>query len=96
MFSANIERLEQNAKTGFRITVEGADVLDRYAFDFVFPSCYSHEVPPYNSNHPAYMTYHRRVFKAAADTASISFTDADAPPGEVTAFNFVQVQPYHE
>ena len=95
MFSANIESMDRNDPAGLEIAIDGVDAMEPLAFDYVFPSSYSHDVPPFNKDHPAYITYHRRVFKAKTDTAQLTLSDRGAPTGQITAFNFVQVQPYH-
>lgn len=95
MYSANIEHLDQKEPSGLAIAIDNVELLDSYTFDFVFPSSYAHVVPPYDSSHPAHMTFHRRVFRATGDTATLVLTDEAAKPGNRTAFNFVQIQPYH-
>ncbi|NUM54575.1 MAG: hypothetical protein HUU46_13090 [Candidatus Hydrogenedentes bacterium] len=95
MFSANIEHLNENSASELDVSIANAEVINRYSFDYVFASNYAHEVPPYNRDHPAYMTYHRRVFRATSGSAVVLLSDQDAPPGHVTAVNFVQVQPFH-
>lgn len=99
--SADLQRLECAEKTTLTIGVDKADTLSEYGFQCIFPSCYSHKVEPYDANHPAHMSYHRLVFKAKARTARIYISDwaSDSEPGGPiggqTAFNFVEIQPFH-
>ncbi|HRI87091.1 MAG TPA: hypothetical protein PLJ47_01610 [Candidatus Hydrogenedentes bacterium] len=95
MYSATTNALQENAATGLLISFDNVEVIDAYTIDYAYASGNSNAVPPYNSNKPAHLTFHRRVFRATSNSANIAFTDASALPGRDTAFNFVQVQPYH-
>lgn len=54
---------------------------------------------PYNK-HRAWMNYHVQVFKAKAETATLIISDwlddrePGGPPGQETAINFIEIQPY--
>jgi hypothetical protein len=101
LISADLGQLDQQQTLGLSLHVEGAAALDEYGFQFAYPSCYSHEVGPYNASHPAWFNFHRLVFRAEKDTAElviIDWKDAKTPGGPVgqeLAFNFVEVQPFH-
>ena len=101
LLSADVQHLERADKTVLSITVDGGDVLPEYAFQFVFPSCYSHKVGPYDEKNPAHISYHRMVFKAKTRTARLAIadwaspTEPGGPIGQETAFNFVEIQPFH-
>jgi hypothetical protein len=42
------------------------------------------------------MTWHRVVFRAKAREALLAISDAQAAaPGSETAFNFIELQPFH-
>ncbi|HNR29594.1 MAG TPA: hypothetical protein PKI11_01780 [Candidatus Hydrogenedentes bacterium] len=99
LISADRDNLDARQTLGIAITVEGSESLDEYGFQYAYPSCYSHELGPYNSANPAWFNFHRIVFRAHGETAMLSITDwpEGAPGGSVghkTAFNFVEVQPF--
>jgi hypothetical protein len=49
----------------------------------------------YAHNHNiARQNLHRIIFKPKAATMKITFTDANAKPGENLMFNYVQVKPF--
>jgi hypothetical protein len=101
LISANIDEMDQNAPTGLAIAIDGADIIPAMQFQFVYPSCYSHEAGPYNRNHPAFFSFHRLVFRATSPEAILTIQDwknsniPGGPEGQRTAFNFVEVQPCH-
>jgi hypothetical protein len=103
LFAADPQHLD--AKQELALTarlMDGAGEIasDARSFRFMFPSNYAHTLGPYNSDHPAWFTYLRIVFKPRKDTAELAISDwADpntpgGPIGGQTAVNFVQVQPY--
>ena len=102
LISADLQQLDTPQKLGLHVRVEGAEGLAPYAFQHPYPSCYSHEHGPYTREHPAWFNFHRFVFRATSDTATLSITDWAAPdnpgdpPGQELAFNFVEVQPFRQ
>jgi len=102
LISADLQQLDKKQKLALAINIDGAERLDEYCFQFPYPSCYSHEVPPYNRSHPAYFNFHRVVFRPTDPTAELVISDWATPGdpggrfGQETAFNFVEVQPFLE
>jgi len=102
LISADLRQLDKKQTLALSIEIDGAERLDEHCFQFPYPSCYSHEVEPYNRSHPAYFNFHRIVFRPESATAELMISDwanADEPGGPVgqeTAFNFVEVQPFLE
>ena len=84
------------------VNIGNVDFEDKYCFQFVYPSNYAHELGPYNRQNPAYMNYHRIVFKPKSTTASLQISDwidateTGGPVGQELIFNFVEVQPFYE
>lgn len=101
LISANFQQLDQKQPSTLSIDVSDAEILPEYAFQFVYPSCYSHEVQPYTKDHPAYMSFHRLVFRPKGREARVTINDWKTPaspgvePGLETIFNFVELQPFH-
>ena len=102
LISADRQHLEQKQQLALCLSVADAEPVEEYGFQFVYPSCYSHVVEAYTREHPAYMNFHRLVFRATATSAALSISDwanpgePGGPIGQETAFNFVEVQPFHE
>jgi len=100
--AANLSRLAEERPAAFRLTIADAELAEPYAFEYVYPSCYSHEAPPYTRDHPAWFTWGRVVIRPTGTTATLTIADwrsendAGAPAGEELAVNFVEVQPFHE
>jgi hypothetical protein len=101
LISANLQQLDQKQPSALSIDVSDADILPEYAFQFVYPSSYSHEVQPYTKDHPANMSFHRLVFRPKGREARVAISDWKSPanpgaePGQETVFNFVELQPFH-
>jgi len=93
--STDLNRLGQKHESPLTINVEGAEERDEFRFKFPYPSCYSHEAGAYKSDHPAWFNFHRVVFGAKAATAELVIEDTGEGEGQKTAFNFVEVQPFH-
>lgn len=102
LISADLGQLDKKQILALTINVDDAERLDEHCFQFPYPSCYSHEVEPYNRQHPAHFNFHRVVFRPEDTTAELAISDwADpdepgGPVGQETAFNFVEVQPFLE
>jgi hypothetical protein len=102
LFSAAIQELDKPQRLSASIDLKGAERLDPWSFQSVFASCYSHTVGPYDASHPAYMNYHRVVFRPKEAIVELvlsdwtSPTEAGGPIGQELAFNFVEVQPFLE
>ncbi len=56
----------------------------------------------FSLEHPYWLNYHRRIFRAKAPTAKLTVTDWQSesspggPPDQELMFNFIQIQPYFE
>jgi hypothetical protein len=102
LISADLQQLDKKQELALATDIDGAERLDKYCFQFPYPSCYSHEVPPYNRSHPAHFNFHRVVFRPTGRTAELVISDwatpgdPGGPLGQETAFNFVEVQPFLE
>jgi len=101
LISADRQHLDQKQQLAVCLSVADAEPVEGYGFQFVYPSCYSHVVGPYTREHPAYMNFHRVVFRATGTSAALTISDwanpgePGGPIGQETAFNFVEVQPFH-
>jgi len=101
LISADLKQLDQKLPTTLSIDISDAEILPEYAFQFVYPSSYSHELGPYTREHPAYMSFHRLVFRPKGHEARLTISDWKTPTqpgadaGQETAFNFVELQPFH-
>ena len=103
LISADRAHLDRKSLLPLHIELLDAERLEDQSFQAVFPSCYSHTLGPYNRNHPAWLNYHRVVFRPRKSTAALVLSDwpggakPDAGEAEVElAFNFVEVQPFLE
>jgi hypothetical protein len=102
LISADLQQLDKEQILALSIEIHGVERLNQYCFQFPYPSCYSHEVEPYDRTHPAYFNFHRIVFRPESATAELvisdwaSASDPGGPTGQETAFNFVEVQPFLE
>jgi hypothetical protein len=95
MISADLTQLDKQQTLGLQVGVEGAERIPVYSFQFAYPSCYDHTSGPFTSEHPAWFNFHREVFKAAASTAELVISDQGCTPGQESAVNFIEVQPFH-
>ncbi len=77
------------------VRIEGAEVDTARSFTEVYASSPEPKVP-------VCITYHWKVFRAKAATATLTVSDwpdrnpPTAPFGQEQAFNFLEIQPYHE
>ncbi len=77
-----------------RVELEGVDLCQDKSFAEIYPSS---PEPPI----PVWITYHWRVFRARGKTARLTVSDwpskePGGPCGQEQAFNFLEIQPYHE
>ena len=102
LISADLQNLAKKQQLALSIKIDNVDLVDKYCFQFVYPSNYAHELGPYNRQNPAWMNYHRIVFKPKSTTAFlhisdwIAATDPGGPVGQELIFNFIEVQPFYE
>ena len=100
VISADLGALDVAQEHTLSVSIQGVERIEPLSFQFVYPSCYSHEWGEYNRNHPAHFTLHRVVFRAVAPEAELTLSDwasesdPGGPEGQELAFNFVEVQPY--
>lgn len=83
------------AKSIFAVHIEGGDVDPARSFSEVYASSPEPRIP-------VCITYHWEIFRAKAVNATLTVADwqnpdKPAPPfGQEQAFNFLEIQPYHE
>jgi hypothetical protein len=88
-------RKVEDTKSFSTVLIEGADVDAARSFTEVYASSPEPKIP-------VCITYHWKVFRARTTTATLTVSDwenADhpaAPFGQEQAFNFLEIQPYHE
>lgn len=83
-------RTTDEAKSFSSVRIAGADVDDARSFSEVYASNPEPKIP-------VCITYHWKVFRARTSTATLTVSDGDSPPfGQEQAFNFLEIQPYHE
>ncbi len=80
----------EEAKAFSTVFIEGADVDATRSFAEVYASDPEPKIP-------VCITYHWKVFRARTNAATLTVSDGDTPPfGQEQAFNFLEIQPYHE
>jgi hypothetical protein len=88
-------RKVEDAKSFSTVLIEGADVDTARSFIEVYPSSPEPKIP-------VCITYHWQVFRAKSTTAILTVSDWEDPDqptgpfGQEQAFNFLEIQPYHE
>ena len=108
MFTADYQDLVGNKsarkKHAVSMKVQNAELIPERSFQHVFKQHYkAHQLGKFSHKHPAWMNFHRKVFRAKAGTTTLtvsdwaSANDSGGPVGQELMFNFFQVQPYlHE
>jgi hypothetical protein len=77
------------------VRIEGAEVDSTRSFTEVYASSPEPKIP-------VCITYHWKIFRAKTTTATLTVSDWEdpsrptAPFGQEQAFNFLEIQPYHE
>ena len=77
------------------ILIDGADIDMTRSFSEVYASNPEPKIP-------VCITYHWKVFRAKRSTATLTVSDWQSPTqpvppfGQEQAFNFIEIQPYHE
>jgi hypothetical protein len=80
----------EEAKSFSSVLIEGADVDPVRSFAEVYASSPEPKIP-------VCITYHWKIFRAKSSTATLTVSDGTTPPfGQEQAFNFIEIQPYHE
>ncbi len=85
----------EEARSFACVRIEGAEVDAARSFAEVYASSPEPKIP-------VCITYHWKVFRAKAATATLTVSDwpdpnrPTAPFGQEQAFNFLEIQPYHE
>ena len=85
----------EDAKSTATVLIEGAAVDTTRSFTEVYASGPEPKIP-------VCITYHWKIFRAKTTTATLTVSDWQypnhpAPPfGQAQAFNFLEIQPYHE
>jgi hypothetical protein len=85
----------EEAKSTAAVLIEGAEVDTTRSFSEVYASNPEPKIP-------VCITYHWKIFRAKTTSATLTVSDwqspnQPAPPfGQEQAFNFLEIQPYHE
>ena len=88
-------RTVEETKSISRVLIEDADVDAARSFTEVYASSPEPKIP-------VCITYHWKIFRAKTTTATLTVSDwqnpnqPTAPFGQEQAFNFIEIQPYHE
>jgi hypothetical protein len=88
-------RKVEDTKTIASVLIDGAEVDAARSFAEVYTSADEPKIP-------ICITYHWKVFRAKAATATLTVSDWPGPThpagpfGQEQAFNFLEIQPYHE
>ena len=102
LFSADLQQLDKKQKLAISVKLDNVNLIKENCFQFVYPSCYSHELGPYNREHPAWINYHRILFRPHHNTAVLNISDwvsqseHGGPVGQESVCNFIEIQPYFE
>jgi len=100
MLSTDVNQLDVKQQLGLFVEIKNAVFDSPRSFQYVYPSNYAHPFGPYNVDHPAWINYHRLVFRAEKETAELIISDwsgqskSGGPSGQEIIFNFVEVKPY--
>ena len=84
-----------DVKLSVQVVIDGVELDAKRSFNEVYSSSPEPAIP-------VCITYHRRVFRAKAETAGLTVSDweregeSGPPRGQEQAFNFVEIQPYWE
>ena len=85
----------EDSKSFASVRIDGAEVDAARSFSEVYSSADEPKIP-------ICITYHWKVFRAQAPTAKLTVSDGPDPSqpagpfGQEQAFNFLEIQPYHE
>jgi hypothetical protein len=77
------------------VALEGVDVDAKRSFNEMYASNPEPKIP-------VWITYHWKVFRAKANTATLTVSDwpndkePNGPVGQEQTFNFLEIEPYHE
>ncbi len=87
------KKMEEAAKFIGQVVIEGVDLDTKRSFTEMYASTPEPRIP-------VWITYHWKVFRAKAATAKLKVSDWPSEPGagfgQEQAFNFLEIQPYHE
>jgi hypothetical protein len=101
MFTCNYDDLvnpkpkkPEDTKAISTVSIEGVELDPKRSFSEVYPSNPEPKIP-------VCITYYWKVFRAKAATAKLTVSDwqnekETGPFGQEQAFNFLEIQPYHE
>lgn len=88
-------RKVEDVKSISTVLIEGADIDTSRSFTEVYASSPEPQIP-------VCITYHWKIFRAKTTTATLTVSDwpdpnqPNVPFGQEQAFNFLEIQPYHE
>jgi len=87
------KKMEEAAKFIGQVVIEGVDIDTKRSFNEMYASTPEPRIP-------VWITYHWKVFRAKAATAKLMVSDWPSEPGgsfgQEQAFNFLEIEPYHE
>jgi hypothetical protein len=97
-----IQEKSNKAADAVTIRLDNAEVLPgpKDSFQFTFFSNWAHTQGKFKREHPFYMNYHWRVFRAEAATAKVTVSDwasekePGGPIGQELTCNFIEIEPY--
>ena len=84
------------------ISIEGVEpsTNPEHNLDVSYPNHYGSVLGKFNRDYNAFMTFHRRIFRATASTAELTISDwatsddPGGPIGQELMSNFVEIEPY--
>jgi hypothetical protein len=85
-----------------RVTVDNVDLVQEKCFVDVRPNLYCYFIAPFSATNNFFFNFHRYVFRARTDTATVTITDwanekdPGGPAGQQLMFNFAELQPYFD
>jgi len=88
-------KMLEETKTTATVLIDGAHIDATRSFTEVYASGPEPKIP-------VCITYHWKIFRAKTSTATLSVSDWQSPSqrtlpfGQEQAFNFIEIQPYHE
>jgi len=97
-----LEERSGKSEDAISIKIEGAEMLTgpKKSFQFTFPNSSAHHLGKFIDKYHYWMNYHWQVFRANTETVRLIVSDwknekdAGGPPGQETALNFIEIQPY--
>ena len=94
--------ISKDVTSAVSISVNGVELSanPEHNIDVSYPSHYGSTLGKFNRDHTAFMTFHRRIFRATEPTAQLTISDwassddPGGPVGQELMVNFVEIEPY--